>query len=242
MKTLRLNKNELLNSPHQEDIKKLLSDRYLKELKYKPDVELDLSILPFETLIITLDEDDHVVSLSGIDKDRIRLFAARESKNLSDVKKHQNTLIQTFQTPNLYAELTWELYQKLLRVHQSIVKSSGQAPFQLYHYPAASAARILPRRKLKVSEDGVSYEKTVKGAGVIAKKILIGNAPEVKNQIGYLSYEEAMQAASHQNQLISADYNGSIKVFNFDPEMWTLQSKAETLYQSAMKLLGLIDA
>lgn len=227
LKTITITPNSPEFSKYRDQIQQLLHDRYAKDLGYER--EFDFSNLPIGSLILTVDDNDQVIGLSGIDErfdqNRVRMFALKEPpKGSLEVKKNQaaafSQIETTFSQPNTFTEISEDLFEKFKRFYSFYEKINKSKPFPLYFYPASSAAVLIPFRKIYVSTDGVRYQKKVHLAQTIATKVLIGNSEMIKGQQGYTSYEEASQNAKYKDQLISGGPDGLIKVYDFNAQLW----------------------
>lgn len=214
---------------YKEQISKLLIERYQKELKYTPVGLADASdivdkLIP-ERLFISINPDnDEVLSVSGINTNyganRAQMFAAKEV-GMENMRQVQSAMFQqlesVFKEPNTFAEVSYKLFEQFEKIYNFYVKiNKGKKPFDLYYLPAESVAKIIPNRKMLVSENGVVYRKFVHGANSFASKITISNSPNINGAIGYPTFEEASGAAQYKNKFIRGKY-GTIEVLDYTP-------------------------
>lgn len=227
--TIKLKNNSPEIEKYKDQIAEILSKRYRQELGYQIDV--NLSSIPLDEVILTIDDNDKVISISGIEKDdntrRVKMFAIRDTsgqESLYQAKQNQSAifdqLTSTFSSPDTFAEISFDLYEKLIRLLKLYEKKNKHSLLKLYFFTGESAARLIPGRKLLVNEDGVKYQKKVHGAGVIADKIIIGNSQNISGEIGYESYAEASSHSNYHGKLITSGYDKNITVLKFDPSKW----------------------
>ena len=217
---------------YKDQIMDLLIQRYEQELGFKPVGSSIEEYIP-SILFVTIDEDsDTVLSVSGVDQNygtnRVKMFAAKPAQSLGGAKIMTNAAFQQlenlFSAPNSFAELSFKLFEQFKKLYELYKKKhNGEAPFELYYFPAEEAVKLIPRRKVLVSDDGVVYSKRVVGANTFTNKIVIGNSSNINGAIGYPSMEEASSSAKHKNKLIEGR-NGYVRILDFDPNLWGSQS------------------
>lgn len=214
---------------YKDQISKLLIERYQKELKYTPVGLTDTSdiidkLIP-ERLFISINPDtDEVLSVSGVNANyganRAKMFASKPIE-LENMRMMRSAIFQqleeVFKQPNTFTEISYTLFEQFERMYRNYtVVNKGKKPFDLYYLPAESVAKIIPHRKMLVSEDGVMYRKFVHGAGSWVRKITISNSPNINGAIGYPTFEEASQAAQYKNKFIRGKH-GKVEVLDYTP-------------------------
>ena len=226
---------------YKDQIFKIIQKRYGQELgmqiipflgalKFIPDELFHKLLGRIDQVLLTIDRDtDTVLAISGIrrgyDHNRVQLFALKPVEKgmaLSQAKATKRAAdqqIETLFSGNNYIELSMDLFTKVHRMYQ-LYKKSHPEGVSMYIYPAWAAARLMPGRRMHVTENGVIYEKKVHRANTIAQKILIGSTPVLAGVKGYSNIEEASQNARYAGKLLRGDYGGTIKVNDFDPELW----------------------
>lgn len=224
-------------SPEMEEYKdqilKIVEDRYVKELNYSPGYGTIEEFLP-ETLILSINKDtNEVLAVSGMNHNyganRVQMFSMKPTEGMGSAKIMQSALFKQlediFSKPNSFGETSFKLFEQFMRMYNFYVKmNKGEKPFELYIFPASEAVKLIPRRKVKVSDDGVIYQKRVVGAGIFTEKLVIGNSPNINGAKGYPSYEEASSNAEHKGQLIEGKGGGYVKVHDFNPAFWGMGS------------------
>ena len=161
---------------YKDEIIDILRSRYVDELGYNVDkfnnlYTMDLSILGIDKVNLSIDsESDRVVGVSAIDqKGRVKFVAFNKPKTLYDSKSQLlssfDHIRELFGKNKIYAEVTVDLYDKITRLYNLYKKRNKDDDLtKIYIYPAESAAVIIPKRFLLVSDDGVKYQKRVVGA------------------------------------------------------------------------------
>lgn len=214
---------------YRDQINKILAERYGKELGFNPQYfsesnpEFD-KLIPEKLFVSINPETNEVISVSGINTNyganRAMMFGSKQIE-LQDSGAMKKALFQqleeVFKAPNTFAEFSESLFKQFMRMYNFYTKmNNGEKPFNLYYFPAESAAKLIPNRKMFVSKDGVKYTKLVHGAGTFASKMTIANSPEINGAMGYPTFEEASSASKYKGKLIEYKH-GDIKVLDIIP-------------------------
>jgi hypothetical protein len=220
IKTMEIIVGDETYNKYKKDIENILRERYEKELGYSlPKNTLEEMMLG-KQIIITIDNEiDEAVMVSGISGSRIKYIAMKKYKNeegkeIYKPKKMRKVISEQLKNifnGQVYAEITEDLYNKLRIFNKEI---------DIFVYPAEAAAKIIPNRFMKVSNDGIKYSKRVVGAHTFANKLLIGSIENIKGVNGYKTIEEASKNALYKDKLIKGGYDGSVNVFEFDEKKW----------------------
>jgi len=241
VETVTVGSKDPILMQYKDQIFKIIQKRYGQELgmqvipflgalKFIPDELFHKLLGKIDQVVLTIDrKTDTVLAISGIrkgyDHNRVQLFALKPMEKgmaLSQAKAAKRAADQQIEllfSGNNYIELSVDLFEKVRRMYQ-LYKKSNPEGVDLYIYPAWAAARIMPGRNMRITEDGVIYEKRVHRAGTTAKKILIGSVPTLVGIKGYSSIEEASKEAKHIGKILQGRYGGGIKVKDFNPELW----------------------
>ena len=228
-RAINLTPNDANFSEYKEEILAILEDRYKKQLGYSTVMPDDLQEFLIKNYItkITITVDDLTNSVcavsllqdKGYNASKVKGFALK-SQALSEFSGKQLPaalfhLSSLFNNNSVFFEITETLFKILMSY---FVRRKIKSP--IYVYPAEAVARILPKRKMLVSDDGVFYEKFVHGAHKTVKKIFIANVEAINGVRGYEGFKEAKRNSKYNGGLIIGLNGGQIRELDFDPAKW----------------------
>jgi len=240
VETITVDAHDPLLMKYKDQIFKIIQKRYGQELgmqiipflgalKFIPDELFHKLLGKISQVVITIDRDtDTVLAISGIkqghNNNRVQMFALKpmEGMKLSQVKAAKQAVDQQIErlfSGKNYMEFSLDLFEKAQKMY-ALYKKNHPDGVSMYIYPAWVAARVLPRRRIHITDNGVIYEKKVHRAGATAKKILIGSVPVLAGVTGYPTIEEASQNAKYVGKMLRGRYGGEITVTEFNPDLW----------------------
>ncbi len=244
VETITVGANDPILMKYKDQIFKIIQKRYgqdlnmqiipfLGALKFIPDELFHKLLGNIDRVVLTIDrKTDSILAISGVKKhhgqDRVQLFALKPLEKGSLLGQAKATIAASDQqiehifSGNYFMESSLDLFEKIHRMYALYKKGHPDSKANLYIYPAYVSAMVLPGRKIRITDDGVIYEKMVHRAGTIAKKILVGSVPVISNINGYDTIEEASQHAKYQGKILQGNH-GDIKVMDFDPNLWKVK-------------------